>query len=275
MVNQSFVASTHNILFALEKTPDKWKEDLVKSSGSTVAITNYQEAEGEKARATIREWCVKHNRSLFHPENTGNPISWDNATFEQLVVANSKIGGVKEVHASAREMGVPAKFNPARDFTFVGLKHRATGKSVLVINVHPVSGATAPADRPGNDDSPELAAWKDWAIGQYWLDVLSFTARQMSRPDPGVEALTPFWDIILLGGDFNAATANEKQWYYPGAMLDSLYLPDTLERGLDHLMRTITSDCSVADRWKVEGNTDHSIHFCKYRILDEVQDFKP
>lgn len=261
----TFVVGTHNIWFKLQNTPDKWTQDANKSSEA--GITCYQEAEGEKARKWLQHYCVKNNRGLFHGKNSGNPISWDNKQFSAM---GDEFAGVRQVHLGAQAMGVNAKLNPPRDIAFVGLKHRDTGKQILQINVHPVSEGTKLESNPDNHMSDQLNIWKDWAVGQYWLDVLAMTARAMSRPDPGVETLTPFWDIILLAGDFNATLANERRWYYPAVMLDSLYENDKREQGLDHIVRTRGSDCAPLKNWTQPANTDHPLVFQAFQIKSVI-----
>jgi len=264
----AFTDATHNLLFQLNG--DQWLRDMGKSGKAH--LTGYQEAEGDPARATLAEFSKAHNRGLYHPPDCGNPISWDLDTFRQIKVNGQPVEGVHESHAGATRMGIKAKFNPPRDFAWVGLVHRATGKRVLRINVHPLAGATKRESNPDNPDSDELSAWKDWGIGQYWLDVLAFTAEQMSVQDPGVETTAAFWDVILLGGDFNAAMDNGRRWYYPACMLPALYGEDELRGGLDHLLATHGSDVKPGRRWSVAGFTDHRIHFLEYDLRD-VADF--
>jgi hypothetical protein len=142
---------------------------------------------------------------------------------------------------------------------------------MLFINVHPVAKATKPEGAPDHHDPATVSIWKDAAIANYWLDVVSFTADQMSR-NTGLKSFNGWWDSIFLGGDFNAGTANANEWYYPGALLPSLYVQDTSTKGLDHLMRTKGSDARNLRRWSVEGHSDHRIHFADY-LLREVNDF--
>jgi hypothetical protein len=260
-----FTESTHNMLFTLNKA--KWFEDLEKSDNAD--LTKYQEAEGKPQREALQEWCTKKNRGLYHPKSCGNPISWSKTVFQPVVKANGKPAcGVRQVHKSAEAMGVPAKFNPPRDFSWMGLEHTATKNKILAINVHPLAGATKRESAPGNTDSPALSVYKDWGIGQYWLDVVSMVAAQMSIQDPGPQEKASFWDVVTLGGDYNAAMDNKREWYYPASILAALFISDTeFLGGLDHMQATHHSDVRQVRRWKVQGNTDHSIHFAQWEFV--------
>jgi len=150
--------------------------------------------------------------------------------------------------------------------------YKPTGKKVLRINVHTLQGGTKLEKDPDNRDSDELSRFKDWGIGQYWLDVLAFTAGQMSRQDPGPQAMTPLWDIVTIGGDYNAFLDRTDRWYYPGAMLPALFVNDSRQRSLDHLQHGHGSDVKVARRWTQAINSDHSLHLVERTILN-VPDF--
>jgi hypothetical protein len=247
----SFVDATHNMLFRLADAPAKWVQDLRKSSQGD--ITGYQEAEGHPARSTLTKFCDANNRGLFIPEDCGNPISWDLTMFNAI----RGEAGVVEVH----KKHPTAKYNPARDIAWRGLRHLSTGKKVLRINIHPVASATKPDAK--SDWGKNLTQWKDWALGNYFLDLVAFTATQMSRE---------YYDAILLGGDYNAYLDRDERWYYPGALLPALYHDDQRMRGLDHLQSTYESDVKEGRRWAVKGNTDHSIHFLT-RTFVNVPDF--
>jgi hypothetical protein len=265
----SYIDASHNVLYTLN--PEKWMPDLDKSGRGD--IVGYQEGDVGPARTTIREWCKANNRGLFAPTKCDLPISWKKDVFT-LVRRPDKtaIQGTREVHQSAPQMGVPAKFNPARDFSYVGLKHTQTGKKILRINVHPVAGGTKLESDPDNHDTDQVSIWKDWGVGQYWLDVVSFVAGQMSRQEPVEDSLKSFWDIITLGGDFNAYLDRTERWYYPGALLPSLFVNDKLIKGLDHLMHAHGSDVKQGKRWTVAANSDHRIHF-QERTIITVPDF--
>ena len=247
----SFTDASHNMLFRLADHPDKWREDLRKSSQGHV--TGYQEAEGHPARTTLSTFCKNNDRGLYMPEDCGNPISWKNTVFNQM----RGEAGVIEVH----KKHPTAKYNPARDICWVGLRYLSTGKKVLRINIHPVASATKP-DAKSNWGA-NLAAWKDWALANYFLDVMAFTAQQMSRE---------YYDAILLGGDYNAYLDRDGRWYYPGALLPALYQDDQRMRGLDHLQSTHGSDVKEGRRWAVQGNTDHAIHLLN-RTFVNVPDY--
>lgn len=260
-----FIDASHNMLFTLNRKA--WLQDLAKTN---VDLVGYQEAEGDAVRSTLAEFCKAHDRGLHHPNQCGNPISWRNSVFSQLEGES----GFKRVHLGAKAMGVDAKFNPPRDFSWVGLQHNTNGKKILRINVHPLAGATKRESNPDNRDSPELTAYKDWGFGQYWLDVVAFVAKQAGRDgDQDPRTRPGFWDAILLGGDYNAAMDNRREWYYPANLLTGLFKPDTeFVGGLDHLQHTASSDVKTVKRWKADGNTDHPLHFVSLRFAT-VADF--
>ena len=266
----TYIDASHNMEFTLN--PDKWRPDVAKSDLGD--ITGYQEAEGTGPRAVLREFCAANNRGLYHSKDTGNPISWKRDKFSVVRGLDGKqVKGTHSVHRSATAMGIPVKYNPERDFCWIGLNHKGTGKKILRVNVHPIAGGTKPESDKDNVDSDALSAWKDWSIGQYWLDIMSFVSAQMSIQDPGIANKVGFWDVITLGGDYNAALSDKDRWYYPGTLLPALFEADEQQRGLDHLQHTHGSDVRAGRRWAVGGNTDHQIHFVE-RVFITVADFQ-
>lgn len=265
----SYVDATHNVEFILNK--DQWNDDLDKSAAGD--ITGYQEAGAPKIRAVLKQHCIDHGRTLYHPLRCGNPISWKPELFTPVKVDKKFVRGVITAHPSAIVMGIDVKYNPSRDIVYVGLTHKPTGKKVLRINVHPTAGATKPEMDADNLDSNELSIWKDWSIGQYWLDILSFAAGQMSLQDPGRTTTANFWDVLTLGGDYNGALVNDDRWYYPGALLPALFEPDEQMRGIDHLQHGHGSDVRSGKRWAEEAHSDHNIHLVERTFLN-VPDFQ-
>jgi hypothetical protein len=83
---------------------------------------------------------------------------------------------------------------------------------------------------------------------------------------------TALWDIVSLGGDYNAYLDRTERWYYPGSLLPALFEPDDMEEGLDHLQVSHGSDAVTVRRWAVQAHTDHRIHFVQREIL-EREDF--
>jgi hypothetical protein len=264
----TYIDASHNILRTL--TPAKWQQDLAKSARGD--ITGYQEATNAAARAAVKKHCADAHRGLYHPASCGNPISWRRATFDQANIGGKVSEGVVNAHASAKAMGVPSNVNPERDFTWVGLIHKASGYKVLRINVHTASHGVLPEANPRNTDSAALAHWKDWAIGQYWLDVVSFAARMMSVQDPGVKSMANLWDVVSIGGDYNAELTQKGRWYYPGSLLPALFVADRQPKGIDHLQHSHGSDATIKRRWSLAANSDHKIHFVE-RTLVAVTDF--
>lgn len=256
------IVGSHNVLFTMDER--RWKADLKKSS--IAHVVGYQEAENDRVRKVLTQHCEETGRGLFHPDKTGNPISWSEKEYFNLGVQ-----GVVDSHLGAVQMGVKAKFNPPRDYSFVGLEHKVSRQKHLFIDVHPVAGGTKLESNPDNHDSEQLTLWKDWAIGQYWLDIMSFVAKEMSN-NASPRKTDPFWDAIIMMGDFNAYLDRKERWYYPGALLPALFTADQQVRGLDHIVSTHGSDIAWTKRWSVDGHTDHRIHFRKGTIK-EVADF--
>lgn len=269
-MTNDFVHGTHNMLFNL--TPAKWLQDLEKSG--VADICHYQEAGSSKVKGVIQTFCDNNRRGLYIPDKSGNLISWNRRVFKRFRDENGEfIQGVHDAHLGASDMGINIKDNPPRDFSWVGLRHEGTGDQVLTINVHPVAGATSRESAPDpRFKTPEANMWADWAFGQYWLDVLAFICTQMSTQDPGSKTRTAFWDSILIGGDYNASLDNDREWYYPGLLMNGVLVPDSRLAGLDHLQFTRHSNLGVVDRWSQAANTDHRLHFVKLNI-QEVADF--
>jgi hypothetical protein len=262
---QTFTLSSHNMLFSLD--PKRWNQDLTKSDMGD--ITAYQEANGRQMRTTLKNFCGDHGRGLYHPDSTGQPISWKVKRFEPM--ANTM--GVVEVHRGAKGMGVDAHMKPARDFSHIGLREKESGSQGLVINVHPISTATADESQINHNQGTEVNIWNDWSIGQYWLDVVSFSAKAMSHQRPGKETRESKWDWICLIGDFNADLRNKEMWYYPGNLVLSLFDTDKRPQGLDHIIFSKGSDLRKGERRVAQGHTDHLIHFQTVTTTAEQPDF--
>jgi hypothetical protein len=266
-----YTDASHNVLYSLDRY--KWIPDLEKSAKGDV--TGYQEANLPAIRTVLREFCAAKGRGLYAPVKCGNPISWNKDVFGQVRLDGKPVQGVRNVHPSAISMGVPSMVNPERDFSFVGLRHKQANKTVLRINVHPLAGATKDENNPDQADSVDLTVYKDWGVAQYWLDVLSFTAKQMSTPNLN-NTMARLWDVISIGGDYNAYLDNAERWYYPGSLLPALFVQDSREEGLDHLQHAHGSDVKQGKRWVQSGNTDHNLHFVTrtfVEVPDQPRDF--
>ena len=263
-----FIDCSHNMLFSLNR--DKWNADLAKSG--IADLVGYQEAGGDNTRAVLAAWCKAHGFGLYHPAGTSNPIGWKTAVFSEILRESDKkpVQGQKDVHPSAISMGVDYKYNPAGDFTWKGLLHKASGQKILRVNRHAPAGATTPT----SPHPPALEKWKNWAAGQYWLDVISFVTRYASVGTSDPKAQQSYWDVILLGGDYNGdlLRQNTDEWYYPSRILQGLFPDDSNVRGLDHLQHMYGGDVKPVRRWSVAGNTDHRIHFITREFV-EVTDF--
>lgn len=234
-----------------------WLQDLAVSGAAD--LVRYQEASNkavDKAGGVLRTWAAGHGRSLFDPANSQLAFSWDPAVFDLLPGEQGLFTG----HPSAHSMGVLDVDGGPGHVLWLGLRHRASGQRCLFVNVHPIHGyeKAQPNDLAGN-------AWRDWAAGVYWLRVLSFTAQQLVRPaDDGMRTRTRYWDTVELGGDMNGDLRDRSEWYYPANVLPSMYGPDRLDLGLDHLVLAHGSDSSIVHRGSVAANTDHRIHFATY-----------
>lgn len=263
----SYTEATHNVFFELN--PDKWRQDFAKSKAD---VTRYQECGGDAQQRALSDWCRGQGRTLYSPDDCDNPISWDPKVFSSVMNAKGHpIRGVVQVHPGAPAFGIHYKIMPPRSFTYVGLVHKESKRRVLIINAHPWAGATTRESASKDKGRPDVMILKDWSIGQYWLDIVAFTAKQMSRSRGKIEEMRPFWDIVSLGGDYNAALSNRREWYYPSRMLTSLYHDDVskYDAGLDHMQLTRGSDAVVKTRHTVDGYTDHSIHHVTYAFRDK------
>ena len=264
----SFLDASHNMLFSMSR--DKWLADLAKSGKAD--LVGYQEAEGRNQRLTLNEWSEKNDRKLYLPAGTGCGIGWKKGVFGYYGPGDAWFHGMHRSHPSAEGMGFKTKYLPSMEYVYVGLYHHKAKKSVLRIDVHPISGATRTVLKD-NDKEPGITQWKNWAIQQYWLDVVAFTAKEMGRPANAKQPMKRFWDVIIIGGDYNGDLhlAKDDEWYYPSRILPSLYAKDRIQGGLDHMQHAYGSDVSIARRWQVSANSDHNIHFTS-RVFKTVDD---
>jgi hypothetical protein len=260
-----FTVGTHNMLFKLDAK--RWDADLQESDKAEVV--GYQEAADAPQRNALTRHAAATNRAV----SAGHlPISWDIDTFRHVTLGGLIFAGEQKVHKSAIGMGIDAKFNPPRYFGWVGLRHIETREKFLFVNVHPVAGGTKPESHPTHKDGERLSIYKDWGVAQYWFDVVSFVAGEMSRDRGKADRFSPFWDGIVLLGDFNATMDNKEEWYYPANLLDPFFHADPQRKGIDHIMRTRGSDLKPVKRWQEPANTDHDLEFQTYR-LKEITDF--
>lgn len=231
------LTKAHNMLFRLDA--DQWRHDLDKSDEADLDF--YSEAEGAATREVLANHCQARNKGLYHPEDCGNPIAWGKDLFATV----NDTRGVVRVH----ERHPTAKFNPARDFAYIGLRHRVTGTKILAISIHAIAGYAKPEDlTPWGHD---LDKWKNWAARQYFLDLVEFTAKKMSSER---------FDLIIPGGDYNARLDNDQEWYYPGALLKSLYRFDN-HGGIDHILLSRGNSANLGRSFTKQGFTDHPIIF--------------
>lgn len=239
-----YLTCAHNLRFDLGR--EKWLSDLRKSNEAGLVF--YAEGGRRALRATLRENADEHDRELYMPDDTDNHIGWDPAQFTRI----PKRHGVVEVHARHPQR----RMNPAKDFSWVGLRHKS-GKTVLAISVHPNAGYTSPGGRDGTEANVEYNQWVDWGAQQYWLDIVSFVAGQMSLE---------IWDDIVVGGDYNAPMGPTKDhreddlWWYPYRLFGAIALPD--ESGhIDHLCLTRDSESKGGKLTRKKGFTDHPLTF--------------
>lgn len=248
----TFTVGTHNVLFRLDR--ERWLEDLDRSH-EVADVRLFQEGGSKKFRRTLRKHKNMRGLRKYHPHATECPIAWRRDVWKPMW-KESGAKGASLVHPGAGF----AKFNPKRSIVWKGLTHRKTGKRVLFVNVHATAGyAKDERKTPWGD---RLDDWKNWAARQMWLAVVAFLAEQMKRE---------VWDVIVLGGDFNARLNNRGEWYYPGPMLDGLTIEDEeTPRSIDRLVLTRDSRAKTKRRWGSRRgyHTDHAVHFARVRLDD-------
>ena len=233
----TYTVATHNMFRKLSKLPWKWERDLKKSAKGTITV--YSEA--QKSRSTLLKHCARTGRDLFFEGNdVGNPISWRKS--DATLIPGQKWTFTVQYNGSAYDN------SPARGFSAVGLKIKATGRRVLVLSVHAEHGYAK--SEKGTPWSDRVDAAKDRMAAQYWLEVLSFITMAMAK---GV------YDDIVIAGDFNARMSNKTQWFFPGRLLDVVTRPSLTSAGIDHVLTTVTSKSKVEGILKMNGWTDHPI----------------
>lgn len=139
-----------------------------------------------------------------------------------------------------------AHVSPDRFITAQALT--VAGATALVVNTHAVSGYNRVRASP----------WRRAAARAHWTKMLQLT---------GIWALSRRYDVILLGGDFNAPPAACRAWYFPGPLLDPLYEPDK-RRSIDQLRtaRNPTLPVTVVRRWALTGlHSDHAAELRQIR----------
>lgn len=242
-----FTVASHNMLFRLDAK--RWAHDLDLSA--VADLRGFQEAVDSGPRAAVVRHAHAKGLAIFEPKH-GNPIVWNSAVFDDAEVEIEEF-----VHRSAIADGLTlAKFNPARYIQGKGLVHKATGKRVLFLNVHPTAGGTM---REPNKFGPRLNAWKNKAIERYWLAVIQIVTREMRKDR---------WDVIILGGDWNARMTDRAEWYFPARLLAGLFREDEIAHGLDHVTLTRNSAATVERRWAMNEDvfSDHALHFAEIRL---------
>jgi hypothetical protein len=242
-----FTVASHNLLFKLDDR--RWRADLDKST-SRASLLGFQEANGAPTRKTLHAYLTEHGFDYYAPRGTDCHIAWNPDIFEPIEGEQ----GNKRVHDSAGFM----RYNPARYLTWKGFVHKPTGKRVLFYNIHPTAGFTKPEDK--TDWGPKANEWKNEAARDFYTTLLAHVARKMNEN---------LYDVIIIGGDWNASLRNEGEWYFPGALFDGLIVEHPKEMpGLDHIVITVDSDATIEKRYAVrEGvHSDHALHFATIRL---------
>lgn len=134
------------------------------------SIIGWQEIEPARYREAIRN--LPGNWSHFMPKGSANPISWRNDLWK-------KVDG----DSITTHKGL-AKVTPHRNITWVKLKNRETGKEVVRINTHLISGAWG-EHKPTTEFRREM--WK----------------KHMHRLDQLVQHFEKQGAEVIVGGDFN------------------------------------------------------------------------
>jgi hypothetical protein len=159
-----------------------------------------------------------------------NPIAWRSDLFDMLTHGHRL--------AHHREANV----TPARHVTWVALRHKESGLSLLVIDVHPINAYA------GQNKPPR--ALRDQFAEAYWRTVVDVT-----------EELQGAYDGVLLGGDFNVRLANRDEDWYPGHLLAPLYRFDH-GSGIDHVLIGHATPLVVVRHGHVRDlNSDHDLHY--------------
>ncbi len=142
----------------------------VRKASHQASVIGWQEIEPERYRQAIRD--LPANWSHFMPKGSANPISWRNDVWK-------KTGG----DSITTHKGL-AGVTPHRNITWVKLKHRETGKEVVRINTHLISGAWS-----------EHKPTTEWRREQ-WRE-------HMSQLNDLVRHFEKQGAEVIVGGDFN------------------------------------------------------------------------
>ena len=188
------------------------------------SIIGWQEIDPQRYRDAIRNLPEHWNH--FMPKGSTNPISWNGNIWKKVA------GDSITTHPGRAEV------SPHRNITWVKLEHKDTGKKIVRINTHLISGAWSNA--PKKDKAWRQEMWKE-----HMRDLDQLVARFERQ---GHE--------VIIGGDFNRDSFR--------VMGDDVRFDNKLNVGthgkstLDYLMHTKGPELRKLDAWVHRGYaSDH------------------
>jgi hypothetical protein len=170
----TFTSATLNVKSNPEMSQAQVKHDVKKAS-HTADLIGWQEISPKRYLSAIRQ--LGPNWGTYAPHDgklqIEDPISWKKSVWQK------EDAGFIKTHDGK------AKVSPNRYITWVKLKNRATGKDIVRINTHLVSGAFSHGQRP-------TTAWRQamWSKHQQKLEALVDHYKKQ-----GLD--------VVVGGDFN------------------------------------------------------------------------
>lgn len=205
-------------------------------------VWGMQENESVASRQAVRALRARPGIGVFIPRGSAEavPIAWRTRVFQNVV-------GRGQYRTCRGVRGV----TPARWLVWQPLIHRESGRLILKINTHAVSGYAS-------SKYPESDAQRDARAKAHWQACAELTRKFMAERK---------YDAILLGGDFNVKLENRSVPWYPGNVLAPWYHFDS--GGIDRLIFTKGSCLQRQQRWstKVGIRSDHSFVLTRYKVL--------
>lgn len=209
--------------------------DDLRAAYREAPVFAFQERTSRRARKAVRRFKRETGARVETYGSLG--IVWDPEIFQVH-------GGEHrwKFHRAIR------KFTPRRGILTRGLRHRATGETLLLICAHAINGYTRKGKR-----FPRL---RD-RLARHYFKRLRRAVRKFARK--------PKWDLVVLAGDLNGRPGNRRRDFYPGPILRGVVEHDEAN-AIDWITPAKASRARVLRRWREHANSDHPLHLSTVEV---------
>lgn len=214
-------------------TEAQWTHDLelALDHASIIGVQEHERAGGHQALAKLRR---RPDVAAYVPAGTASaiPIVWDQSVWAAEPGRGAELTSDGHAHES-----------PNRHDAWQPLRHRASGYRVTVVNTHAVNGYNR---HPGQ----AYEGLRDEQAELHWQVVVERVHKLQAAGG---------YDALLLVGDFNSTLTDLSEPWYPGPMLDPLFVADAAPHAIDHVLYSRGSHLIGTRRWSLPLESDHPL----------------